>query len=462
MPEYKTRFNCPGCGSPLQTLEGAISLQCSFCGMVMRIGAPGRILKYYYRSDLDSFALKFAVERYLKDNGRLSSLTVDSTTLYYLPFYRFRGMSYSLIAETKIEDEQVDIDRQFIPTRTVFHQRCRHFDLTIPAFENPAFGLDSLGVRPEVIPLDIFSSDALPADAIVLDIQKNPDQAKQAAMGMFAFNLGFALEGKDHLISEMIGEGLSIIYHPVWRVSSIIDGLDIAFLIDGLSKRIINEIPESFEAAQTGKDCFEADPFKPMPHRCPNCGADFPASEVSIVYYCPNCRKSYIVASDSYRPIETQAAVYEQGIGSYPFWRFPFTGGRGEKTVGEFARILTGEIPLIAKGKAQNPFYLYLPAFKLADLDSLTARAIRLNRTQPILETGEQEFAPAADMILPESEAQELARFYWQVIRAKYRHLNSPDYDFARSKIGTGEIIWLTLTESSEAARKGIDSLRVR
>jgi len=99
MADYKARFNCPGCGSSLLTLEGAISLRCSFCGLVMRIGAPGRILKYYYESRLDSIALKIILEKHLKDNDRLAAIRIETSRLFYLPFYRFRGMSYSLISE---------------------------------------------------------------------------------------------------------------------------------------------------------------------------------------------------------------------------------------------------------------------------------------------------------------------------------------------------------------------------
>ncbi|OGC90809.1 MAG: hypothetical protein A2W25_12800 [candidate division Zixibacteria bacterium RBG_16_53_22] len=457
MADYKTSFNCPGCGSSLLTLEGAISMQCVFCGLVMRIGAPGRILKYYYPSDLDNFALKCAVEKHLRDNGRLSTVALDTTRLYFLPFYRFRGMSYSLMSEKKYEDDEIELDQAVIPSKTIFHQRCRHFDLTIPAFENKAFGLESLGVRPEVIPLSVFAKDILLPRSIPLGIRVSPDDAKQSAMGMFAFNLGFALEGKEHVISEMIGEGLSIIYYPVWALSATVGGMPVTYFIDGLSKRIINETSEPFEDRSGETGLVIGDEFKPIPHRCPNCGADLPVSEFSLIYYCRNCHKSYIVVSDGYRLTKTRSALHEQGKDYFPYWRFQFKGGRGESSVGEFAKILTGEIPLIAKNKAKNAFYLYVPAFKMPDLDNMTTRAIRLCRTQPRLELSEDEITPAADMILPECEAVELARFYWQVIRSRYRYLNIPDYVFTQgSLVGQGELLWLTMTDSTGPAKSRV------
>jgi hypothetical protein len=415
----------------------------------MRIGSPGKILKYYYESRLDSFALKFSVEKHLRESNNLGNFNFARAQLFYLPFYRFKGMSYSLISEQKIEDESPDIDQPFIPMRTVFHQRCRHFDLTIPAFENKTFGLDSLGVRPEVMPLNVFAKDEIPPNSALIEIEKTENDARTIAMGMFAFNLGFALEGKEHLISEMIREGLSIIYYPVWASHAEMSNMRCTFFIDGLSKRVINEVAEDLEYASAGKGNSPADEFKPVAHRCPNCGIDLPVSELSLVYYCANCHKSCLVNGDNYCIIQTRSAVYEQGKGHYPFWRFAFIGGKGEKTVGDFARILTGEIPLIAKDKARNVFYLYIPAFKTPDLDNLTSKAIRLNRTQPIVELTDQEISPGADMILPENEAIELARFYWKVMRSKYRYLNTPEYEFNRESIGQGELVWLTLAEVS-------------
>jgi predicted RNA-binding Zn-ribbon protein involved in translation (DUF1610 family) len=413
----------------------------------MRIGSPGKILSYYYKSDLNAFGLKFAVEKFLKDDGRLARLDMTGCRLHYLPFYRFRGMTYSLLSEEKFDYEEVGFNDGALPSKIEFQQRCRNFDITIPGFGEKAFGLDSLGVRPDVIPLDIFNKANLPPESILVNTTASPDEARRIAMAMFAYNLGFATEGKQHIISEMIGEGLAIIYYPVWTLTGTKEGMPITYFVDGLSKRILSENPDNFVYMANQDGIILEDQFSPIPHRCPNCGADLPVSEASLVYYCSNCHRSYIVTSVGYRATRTRSAQFEQARGFHPFWRFSFSGGKGEKTVNDFSRILTGEIPLIAKNKAQIQFCLYVPGFKTPDLDSMTNRAIRLNRTQPIFEFTDDEIDPAAEMILPESEAVELARFYWQILRIKYRQLNSPTYDFKSCKIGPGELVWLTMTD---------------
>ena len=106
----------------------------------------------------------------------------------------------------------------------------------------------------------------------------------------------------------------------------------------------------------------------------------------------------------------------------------------------------------MAKSKAENEFYLYVPAFSASNLKSLTDLGVRLCRVQPELNPETRSFSPAAEMILPESEALELARFYWNVIRARYRHLLKSDFDFASCTTEPGELIWLSLARRYASA----------
>ncbi len=192
-----------------------------------------------------------------------------------------------------------------------------------------------------------------------------PEAAKQRALGMFAFNLGFSLEGKECRSTEMIGEGLSVIYHPVWASVLSMRRRDPHLFQRWPLQRGLSPKPRGLiEYLPLGKDESHADDFRPVPHKCPNCGVDLPTSENSLIYYCSNCHRLFIIGADAYKSLQIRSAIYEQSDGNAPFWRFPFTTGKGLSNVAGFARILTGEIPLIARDKAANPFYLYAPAFK--------------------------------------------------------------------------------------------------
>lgn len=449
MNNYSAKFNCPGCGSPLETLEGTISLRCSYCGLIMRLGAPGRILKYYYECSMDSFAAKVAVERYFKEQGQSLKYGEISSRLYHLPFYRFRGMSYALYSESVIKDEEEAIDEEFLPPikNTTFVRKCRYFDLTVPAFDQSRFGLDSLGIRPEVMPLTAYQKGNLPPESIMVDLTLSPEEARQKAMSMFFFGVGVASINREYLSSEMIGEGLSVIYYPVWSYSIERDGRASTLFVDGLTKSVYNEISESFEVGIKGIDRSRAVELNPVQHKCANCGFDLPVSESSLHYFCSNCGRSYMIGDNSYIPTESNFASYEKGRRFHPFWRFDFAI-KDTETVGKFSKILTGEIPLIAKSKAGNPFYLYVPAFKSIDLISLTSLGEMMCRVQPELVYDKEPRLPEADMILPESEGLELARFYWNLLRSKYRYLTGQEYDFKNARVGRGKLVWIGLANS--------------
>ncbi len=451
MSNYSAIFNCPGCGSPLEIQEGTISLSCSYCELIMRVGSPGRILKYFFESDLDDFTVKFAVERHLKKKGFPLKFERLESRQFHLPFYRFRGMSYALLSEKVAGD---DDEEHLMPLKKkVFHRKCRHFDLTIPAFDNKSFGLDSLGVRPEVMPLTAYRKEIFPHESIQVDIEVSPEEAKEKAMAMFFFNLGFAAANKECLSSEMIGEGLSVIYYPVWAYSIQQNNMSSTMFIDGLNKRVFHETPGIFEYRTSGMDRSRAEEINPVQHKCPNCGFDLPASESSLFYHCENCQRSYLIEDDDYVLTDMACAQYETGKKFHPFWQFEFEVENND-TVGKFSRMLTGEIPLIAKSKANNPFYIYVPAFRTANLSMLTSLGIRLCRVQPEIGVEKRNFSPGAEMVLPKSEAIELARFYWNVIRSKYQYLGGAEYDFDPGKLGQEKIIWLSLSRSYSQSKK--------
>lgn len=454
MPDYSAVFNCPGCGSPLEILEGTISLRCPYCGLILRVGSPGRVLKYFYDTSLDDFAARFVAEGYLKKNGLSLKFRKVNSQLYHLPFYRFRGMSYALFSEAVSGEDQYP-DYSTSSKKRVFQQKCRPYDLTIPAFGDVSFGLESLGIRPQVVPLAVFSKESFPEKSLAVDITVAPEQAEENAMRLFFYNLGWASMNKEYLCSEMIGEGLAVIYYPVWAYSIDQENEESTLFIDGLNKRVYHRIPCMLEYHASGSDRSRASALNPVQHKCPNCGFDLPVSESSLFYHCSNCGRSYLIKEEGYFKTEMKSAIHERGEHYHPFWRFAFSLSDGTDTVSGFSRILTGEIPLIAKSKAENPFYLYVPAFKAANLGALTNLGVGLCRVQPELEVERGLFSPTAEMVLPETEAKELARFYWNVMRCRYQYLNSSGYEFKSCKTSPGELIWLSFARPHYDSRPG-------
>jgi len=168
--------------------------------------------------------------------------------------------------------------------------------------------------------------------------------------------------------------------------------------------------------------------------------------QFSLFYHCENCFKSYMIKGDDYKLSEFHSAVFEPGQNYHPFWRFPFTLDGEIDTVAKFSKVLTGEIPLIVKSKANNLFYLYIPAFKTANLSTLSSLGVRICNMQPELDLEQKSVKVSAEMILPEDEAIELSRYYWNLIKSKYRHLQKKNFDFENCKLSDGEIVWLSLS----------------
>jgi predicted RNA-binding Zn-ribbon protein involved in translation (DUF1610 family) len=286
----------------------------------------------------------------------------------------------------------------------------------------------------------------------------SPGEARQKSLGLFAFNLGFALDGKECLISEIVGAKLSLIYYPVWAYCFEMDGSEKTAFLDGLSRRVINIVDGAYEYSAQGKDSGPSSGFSPVPHKCPNCGYDFPVSESALVYRCSNCGRFYIIHADGYSQIQTTGYVYEPSSSLYPFWKIPFEIGDDMTTVSQFSKILTGEIPLIAKNKAAQHFYLYMPAFVIPNLESLTTVGLRLCRTQPILSLGNSEIRLAGDVVLNDNDAFILAKFYWFLIRCRYRHLLESGYEFRPEMLGKPELVWLTVSIPGADKRPIADS----
>jgi len=149
-----------------------------------------------------------------------------------------------------------------LPPKIKYFHKCHNLDLTVPGISVKDIGLDSLGIRPEVVPLTALVKGELPADSIFMDVDTSSEDAIRYSMGLNYFNLGFT-NGKEELVeSEMVGEGLSLIYYPV--VAYIVQrGNQISTVfIDGLAKRVFNEIPGEFSIKTEGKDVVGPNPIE--------------------------------------------------------------------------------------------------------------------------------------------------------------------------------------------------------
>ena len=444
----RVHFRCPGCGSGLETPEGTISNLCTYCGLVSLLGRPGRIVKRYYQPAFDVLEARVIAERQIKKEGWPLFCDSAAVTLHYVPFYRFRGLSLSCLSYRRMAPSPTGLETK--EEMRSYELRARNLDLTVAGCSAVPFGLSNLGIRPQAVSTWAYRDSELPADATVWPADRQPSDTQKDAFRMNEANLSMVNAGKVQEFCEMVGEHQSIIYFPVYVVEGRIgsDGRECHVVLDGLAKRVISATPEKRVTPLTYDPDKQVRELVPEAHRCPHCGADLPASERSIVYACSNCHRLWLLDAAGFSPLEAACVGEGQG-GLYPFWRIKIAFSRhpGFDTVGAFSRLLTADVPLLDKRKRHLPFFVFVPAFAGADAEWQVLTAVRMSRTQPLVEPVAKLPREAASVSLAAPEALEFARFAWNWLRMNYLNLRAEHFDFRAAATGGPQLAWLPLQD---------------
>lgn len=443
MADQQLIYNCPGCGKPTPAPEGALTNKCEYCDLVVRIGGPHRILKYFYSSKIEAYGARMAVDRYLKKQGLPLTGKIVKSEFFYLPFYRFQGMALDYLAPT-VEMVEVAENVQ-MPARTKCKLKGKKFDVTVLAFTDTDFGLISLGIRPHAVPLYAFSRQEIPRETTIVGSDISPQQAEHQALEIHRHNVGL-YNKSEPICSAMIGEKISVIYFPIWAVTHETNGVQMTVFVDALANRGYSHKDRPFD--YRGKTVTEENSYfmKPQRHQCPHCGADLKEKHFSLFYPCKNCGRSYLLKDEGYSQVKCQAVETPLCM---PFWRFPleFNSQRHYKTVQDFSRLLTAEIALMRKRKKNNRFYLYSPAFKSNDVNRWVKRALGIMKTQPHDKLSGKLPAQGPVLCIDEGEAKEMAVFLWRVATNKYVNLHKREFQFDMSYLPSGEIVWLPVED---------------
>jgi predicted RNA-binding Zn-ribbon protein involved in translation (DUF1610 family) len=438
-------FRCPGCGSDLETPEGTVSNRCKFCGLTSLLGRPGRIVKRYYQPVCDGMEARFVADRHLKKTGVPLFSDVASVVLHYVPFYRFRGLSLSCLACVR---PGVSVTG-FRPGQDVktYELRARNMDVTVSGSLDHPFGMASLGVRPQAIPTWAYRDDELPEEAFIWPVDRKSDETQAQAFKMNEAHVAMIHADKQPEFDEMVGERQALIYFPVYLIEGTSGVGQRQVVIDGLSKRVIQETTEPWQAPGSSTQVASVSELKPEPHKCPHCGADLPPSERSLVYGCENCDRTWLLDDAGFKQID-QPLIGEGAGELYPFWRVPLSFDLHPRcdTVGAFSRFLTADVPLLNKRKRHLPFYVYVPAFEGADAEWQVQSAVRMIRTQPMVEPERKKPREAASVSLPEVEAREFARFAWNWLRMSYLNMRNDQFHWSKAQTGVAELAWLPFT----------------
>jgi DNA-directed RNA polymerase subunit RPC12/RpoP len=450
MPDSQLIYNCPGCGKPTPAPQGALTNRCQFCGLVVRLGAPGAILKYFYPSRIDPFGARMAADRFLKENQLPLTTNIVRSDFYYVPFYRFRGMALDYISSSIMEQkplENGDDIEESITFTNKFQLKGKDFDVTIPAISDIGFGLTSLGIRPAAVPLYSFCPAEIPAGAIIVNANIAQANIPQMAQALHKANTGLYSKGKT-LYSAMIGEQISIIYFPIWAMIHQQGNSQKTIFIDALARRAYAQIETPFEFGDNPRPAIEPMTMAPARHQCPNCGADLEDKSFSLYYPCKNCNRAYMLKNSGYQQIIPKTA---NSTKCAPFWRFPLelNGQKTYKTVMDFSTLLVSELAFLRKEKRNNQFYLYSPAFYAADANRWVEMALRTIKSQPHDQLIEKIPLAGPDLAIEQNEGKQMAAFLWQVAIARYLKVQKAGFNVDEFSFPEGEIVWLPLDDEN-------------
>jgi DNA-directed RNA polymerase subunit RPC12/RpoP len=321
---WEVALQCPQCGAPVTLEEADRIFSCAYCRVRLLMIHPG--YPQYY------------LDPYLENEGR----TVPE--LFYIPYWRIRGMSFSCLQPLK--KERV-VDVTFLAARATglppyLGLQSRAFKLRFLSsakkgrFLQPQFPLE--GFLSE-----ITEGDDAPSDSQDFEIPKLIQRA-------------------------FIGETISLVYAPFFIQSGT--------LFDGLGDLKLGRVSGSdFESIPTlGPEGFRQVRFLPV--ICPFCGADLQGEKDTQVLLCRNCDRVWDYSRDELKQIDFKI-LKDSGEKTQtfylPFWRIraKISGWPGQMPPPLSRPLLDSEQS--PEGESEEGNLYWLPAFKLSPSLFLTA-----------------------------------------------------------------------------------------
>ncbi len=354
--------------------------------------------------------MKFVTERYCKRSGiDLPKSFVDSR-LFFIPFWRFKGMIYQLRAEavTYTFSDGVSLE-----TEKKVKVDSKPFDINFPGVNQELINHIIMGMRSQVMELHPQLPTKLAKSAEVIKPEITLDAARE-----MAYNNAFGVYRKKNVCcQELIGEKLTLIYFPVW-VSQFTNRTGAWWLlVDGVSKRGITCGQDEFCGFYSHSDFDGVGSVKIFPHHCPNCGADLPAGKNAVVYTCQNCWRGWYLDGDRLRQIEISYVDFnnDNNVKFFPFWQFNASfNSKGSILTYHQAQILfRNKLSVFVDDSEDGIFRFFVPGFSARNPRSLWKLSSRLTQSQPNFTTSKRLRFSSVPATLPEDEAAQMARAIW-------------------------------------------------
>jgi len=304
---WDIELQCPQCGAPISLEETDRLLICSYCHVKLYLWTPNQFCYC------------------------LPALKASAESLIYIPYWRFKGVAYSVIP---------------------FEVEHRILDATLLAYSHRALPV-TLGIKPQTLKMQ-FASGNMQATFIkpqmdlqeaVMRIQNQVEKLEKDLRSLPLFD------------GEFIGELGSLIFFPVFmRDGEVVDG--ILGKVIGAEKDLVLD-----EALSGVPDHWQ---IKAMSTLCPNCGNMLQGERESLLLFCAVCNIAWnpspgklVAGNFTVMPGKGDSPVY------LPFWRIKVVvNGIELKSYADLAR--ASNLPKMIRPKwEEQEVYFWTPGFRV-------------------------------------------------------------------------------------------------
>lgn len=358
---WEIELQCSQCGAPISLEETDRLLTCSYCHVRLYLWTPNQFCYC------------------------LPALKASSANLIFIPYWRFKGVAYSIIP---------------------YEVRQRVLDATLLATAHRMLPV-SLGIKPQALKLRFASGET---QGTFIKPQMSLQEAVILIQRQFQVLEG-SLLNQPPFHREFIGELGSLIFLPVFiRNGEIVDGI--------LGKVICPETDLTLDEVSSGIP--EHWQIKPISTLCPNCGNALRGGRESILLFCTSCQVAWnpssgrLVASPfEVVPEKKDSSVY------LPFWRMRVAvRGITLESYADLARV--ANLPKMIRQEWEGQeVHFWIPAFKV-----YSSLFLRLSKQMTLFQPAEKTEAllpnaPLHPVTFPEKSAAATLKIHLAYLLSK-------------------------------------------
>jgi hypothetical protein len=304
---WEIELQCSQCGAPISLEETDRLLTCSYCHVKLYLWTPSQFCYC------------------------LPALKASSENLIFIPYWRFKGVAYSVIP---------------------FEVRNRMLDATLLASSHRMLPA-TLGIKPQALKLRFASGEI---QGTFIKPQMSLQEAVMLIQKQFQVLEG-SLLNQPPFHREFIGELGSLVFFPVFvRNGAIVDGI-LGKVIGPEKDLVLDEAPSGIP---------EHWQIRPMSTLCPNCGNALKGGRESILLFCTICHVAWNPSSGRLVASKFEVVPGKQDSSVYlPFWRMQVAvKGITLKSYADLARVANLPKMIQSEWEGQE-VYFWIPAFRV-------------------------------------------------------------------------------------------------